>query len=424
MTYLDLLYLSSLPVISPYLLYKTVVKGKYRKSARNMFGIGLEKYFSGANFKDTLWIHSVSVGEVVAAKPIFDCLRETFPEKQIIVSTITEAGQKMAQSRLAGADAFIYFPIDVSAVVKKFLTLFKPKVFISMETELWPNFLGLAHKFGTKTFLANGKISPSSYKNYKRFNFIFASVLKNMSAFCMQTEQDAQRIIELGVDSKKVFVTGNCKFDFPPITLGEDEKQQILRRIKIGNNKKIIVAGSTHPGEEKIIIEAFLKCKKEFPNLALILAPRHPERFGDVFNEIIKYNIATSRNSNPNVENPDVLILDTIGDLAKYYGVGEMAIVGGSFVPIGGHNLLEAAVHKIPVVYGPYMHKQPEITKIINEQNGGIRTNANNLEKALLDLLKDDAQRKKIGAAAHSAANKNQGSAKKTLDIIKGIVEE
>lgn len=387
-----------------------------------MLGIGLEENFAELNFQDSIWLHSVSVGEVVAAKPIFDLLKINFPDKQIGVSTITETGQNMAKMRLKDADAIFYFPVDVTPVIRKFVKVFKPKIFITMETELWPNFLRIMHEEGVKTFIVNGKLSPSSFNNYKRFNFLFKESINNMTGFCMQNEESAQRAIDLGIDPQKVYITGNCKFDMPPVLLNEEEKNQILNRIKISSDRKIIVAGSTHNGEEKIIIDSFLELREKFNNLTLILAPRHPERFDEVYSYIKNTGLKISRNSNIKEENPDVLLLDTIGDLAKFYGLGVISIVGGSFADIGGHNLLEAAVHGIPVVYGPNMHKQPDIKSIINEGNGGIKTTANNLYEVLNNLLEDESERTKIGIAAKNAAVKNQGSAKKSIEIIKSLI--
>jgi 3-deoxy-D-manno-octulosonic-acid transferase len=422
--FVDMLYVLAAPFVLPSIAYKVLLKNKYRNSLKGMLGKQLGATPSPPNGEgERIWIHAVSVGEVVAAAALIPELTRIFPDSRIIASTITETGQEKAQKSLSVADTITYYPLDVSWIVRKFLDHFRPTIFIMMETELWPNFLMLARERGVRIFLANGRLSPRSFRLYNRFKFLFKRSLNGVEAFLMQTPADGERMAMLCGRRDKVFVTGNCKFDSPGAPLDSKTRQTILDQWKIAPTDLIIVAGSTHPGEEELILSAFSTLKSRFPSLHLILAPRHPERFDEVYRLIRTKHLSGSRASNPETTNPDVLLLDVMGELARIYGVGLLAIVGGSFVPIGGHNLLEAAIHRIPVLYGPHMHKQPEITEILRQTGGGLQITASALAPTISALLKDNSRRSDLGQRAALAVEQNKGSARRSAAIIKGILD-
>ncbi len=422
--FVNILYLLASPFVLPSVAYKIMMKKKYRNSLKGMLGKQLDLTPSPRyNGGERIWVHAVSVGEVVAAAALIPELKRTFPDARVIASTITETGQQKAQKSLTMADTITYYPLDASWIVRKFLDHFRPTLFIMMETELWPNFLMLARDRGVRIFLANGKLSPRSFRLYKRFKFLFKRPLDGVQAFLMQTTADAERMATLCGSRDRVFVTGNCKFDSPGAPLSPEARQTILHQWTIAPTDPIIVAGSTHPGEEELILSAFCTLKSRFPSLHLVLAPRHPERFDEAYRLATAKGLSVSRASKPAATNPDVLLLDVMGELANVYGVGSLAIVGGSFVPIGGHNLLEAAIHRIPVLYGPHMHNQPEITEIMNQTGGGLQITANALVPTITELLENETRRHEIGQQAVQAVERNKGSARRSAEIIKNILD-
>ena len=418
----DIAYLISLPFITPPLLYKMLFKKKYRSSFRGMIGKNIGEN-DRESFKDvkTCWVHAVSVGEVVAARAIVAEFKKEFPEYKILVSTITETGQKKANEILSDADRIIYFPVDFSPIANKFLSVFKPDICILMESEFWPNFLRLAKTKESKIFLCNGKMSTKSFRYYKALSFIFKKIFDNIDGFLMQTDEDAQRISNITKHPSKVFVTGNCKFDSAPQQLNEEERNNMLNEFRLSPDSRIIVVGSTHQDEEKIILNAFEEVRKVFPDIKMIISPRHPERFNFVRQLLQQTKWKVSSATQPTITSPDILFLDQMGRLSKVYGLGKVSIVGGSFVPIGGHNLLEPLAHKVPVIYGPHMERQKEITQIVEKAKGGIRTNSANLADVVTDLLNNEEKRKKIGEDGFKALSESCGSAHRTIELIKNL---
>ncbi len=420
----DLLYLLAAPFFIPPYLCKIVFKKKYHQSWPPKLGFSL----SGEAWEPDsahlhLWLHSVSVGEVVAGKAILAEWVKIDPTDRILASTVTETGQQKARQTLCEAEEIIYYPLDLTPIVRRFLRHYNPQVYIMMETEIWPNFLREAALRGTKVFVANGKLSDRSFRHWMRFRRFFRSTFDAITAACVQTGRDAEKFTALLGRPDCVFVTGNCKFDSSGLPITEEERRELLSRLGLPESAPVIVAGSTHSGEEEIILDAFAALRKKFPALKLIIAPRHPERFDAVERLLSARGVKFSRLSAPSTEEPDAVLVDTIGVLAKLYGLGAVAIVCGSFVPVGGHNLLEAAVHRIPVIFGPYMHKQPEILKIFRENNAGIQVTGENLASTLERLLSDEVQRRKLGTAAANAALKNRGSAKRTVECIRQFLE-
>jgi 3-deoxy-D-manno-octulosonic-acid transferase len=436
-TKFDLLYIAGAPVLLPLFLRRALKKKKSADTLRAMFGASLKKRQSPfASKLRVIWIHAVSVGEVVAAKALITELKKEFPNATIVASTITETGQKKARSILGEADEIFFFPADLSWVVRRFLRFYNPWVYISMETELWPNLFVQAKRRGTAIFLANGRLSEKSFRWYRRGSSIFREPLTGVKAFLMQTENDAERMRSLCQAAEKVFVTGNCKFDSPAEPLNEDDKIRMLRQLGLPQNTPIIVAGSTHKGEEEIILRSFREVRQVIHRTKLIIAPRHPERFDEVWELLTSSGLIVSRASErrpansplaafgsqasaPSIGELDVVLLDTVGQLARVYGLATVALVCGSFVPVGGHNLLEAAVHKIPVIYGPHMDNQPELRDLFKQSGGGIQVDERKLPSKLIKLLKNQELRTEIGLKARKTVEHNRGSARRTVDTIK-----
>ncbi len=420
MTRYDLLYLASSPLFLPVLAYRKMRRGKYKKSAAGMMGKG-EQWASPSSYPSgTIWVHAVSAGEVVAVKAAMPELRKAFPGYPLVASTTTETGQENARRMLADADEVFYYPIDLSWNVRKFLRRFNPRIVTLFEAELWPNFLLQADQAGAKVFLLNGRMSKRSYRRYLRMKRFLARPLGTIKAFCMQSQGDAERIAEIVGGDERVFVTGDCKFDFDFRVLTAEEKAAWRNELGLREDRPVIVAGSTHPGEEKIVLDAFVAARKEHSGAALILAPRHPERFNEAASLLDSkgFTVRRATQATESSSTPDVVLLDTMGQLDRAYGLGKIAIVGGSFVPVGGHNLMEAAAHSIPVLYGPHMHRQPDMLRILGSGEGGMQLKPGELGTALCELLGSDERREEIGQQARKSLDANRGVARKMVDIV------
>jgi len=421
----DLLYLLAAPIFLPPYLYKILVKKKYRESTKGMLGLNLPREtWNKEPGTRNLWLHAVSVGEVVAGKAVLAEWVKLEPGTRILASTVTETGQQKAREILTEAEAVIYYPLDFTGIVRRFLATYNPQVYIMMETEIWPNFLREAGARGVKIFLANGKLSDRSFSWWMKAGKLFQGTFDAITAACVQTQEDREKFMALLRRPEHILVTGNCKFDSSGSPLTPQEKAEILSRLKITDRSPILVVGSTHPGEEEIILEAWDRARQKVPGLKLILAPRHPERFDAVARLLESRGIVFSRYSNPSLENPDAVLVDAMGVLAKLYGVGDVAVVAGSFVPIGGHNLLEAAVHRVPVLYGPHMHKQPEILKIFKFSSAGKQVEKDELAPALEALFLNEDERRRMGEAGAAAALQNRGSARRTVEFIRSFTEK
>ncbi|MBN1868587.1 3-deoxy-D-manno-octulosonic acid transferase [Candidatus Sumerlaeota bacterium] len=430
-TRFDLFYYAASPVAVPYFAFRSLTKGKYRQSAGGMLGFTLPKGAERERFRNgSIWIHAVSVGETVAARSVAPLLRKLAPELPLVVTTITETGQAHARKILSNADRIHYFPVDFSWNVERFLQCFNPRLFVMMETELWPNFLTLAARSGAQVFMANGKISDKSFRGYRRGRFLLRPAFDAVRAFCMQTEADAERMKALSGRPRDVHVTGNCKFDAPAPALSPEAAQGARDQYRLGpEDRPRLVVGSTHPGEEAIVLDAFAEVRRAIPDLQMILSPRHPERFQEVVSLCRNHAAGwrVSRATNPKIESPDILVLDTMGELARIYALGRVAVVAGSFsATVGGHNLLEPAAHAVPVVVGPHMWGQKEIDRLFEGPDSGcVRTGADaaSLASALLDLLQNADKCRTIGQQALATARRNQGSAERTVRVIRTYLE-
>jgi 3-deoxy-D-manno-octulosonic-acid transferase len=436
MTRYDLAYLALSPIAVPIILYRRIAYGKYRQSLPGMFG----KHWSGRDSdkwsQGSVWVHAVSVGECVAAKALIPKLKAHFSDYPFVLTTVTETGQETAKTLFSNhVDEITYYPADFSWVVGCFLAHYRPRLFVIMETELWPNAIVAASQHGCQVVLANGRISEKSFASYRRLRRFFKRPLEQIRAFCMQTSGDAERIIAIGAPRERVFVTGNCKFDVNYAHPSPERLKELKTLLRIDPARPVIVAGSTHPGEEEILLAGLRKLKESGHPVQLILVPRHPERFAAVWRDLglsgfsalrlSTGELVTADQSATQTGPPDVILVDKMGMLAELYCLASIAVVAGSFVPgIGGHNLLEAAVHGVPVVYGPYMDKQPELTRILSPANGGVVVDAEHLAEALMSLLRDPEKRRKLGEQAKAAALSQQGAAERTMAIIKDVCSQ
>jgi 3-deoxy-D-manno-octulosonic-acid transferase len=410
-------------VVSPYLAWQALRYRKYVGSLRQRFGyLPISFNLDG---DESIWIHAVSVGEVLTARALLPELKERYPRLRLFLSTTTMTGQQIARNSLQYVDEVFYFPFDLGFIVKRTLGLVKPRLFVMMETEIWPNLLRACRRAGVRTLLVNGRISSRSYPRYRFARPFFRDVLANVDRFCMQSEESARRIIDIGAPAGRVLVTGSLKFDsleLPGVTTPDRGRNRVLRYFRVAPDRPVIIAASTLKGEEEPVLEAFQRIRARMPGTLLVIAPRKPERFDDV--EALArrggWNVAR-RTELPVDADPrhDVVVLDTIGELAQLYQIATAVFVGGSLVDQGGHNILEPAVFGKPIVFGPYMQNFAEIAAAFLDHEAAIEVrNARDLESALLELLGDPVRRARLGAAARALVEANRGARGKTMTAI------
>src|SRR3954453_2966799 len=381
-------------VVSPYFLYQAIRYKKYIGSLRQRLGF-LPITFN-IDGDESIWIHAVSVGEALTARALAADLKARYPRLRLFVSTTTIAGQQVARRSLSDVDAVFYFPFDWTFTVRRTLNLVRPRLFIMMETEIWPNLLHEGRRRGVKSVMINGRISSRSYPRCRLVRPFFRRVLADVDRFCMQSEESARRLIDLGADPQRVSVTGSLKFDslqIPTPTAHGKPRERVLRYFRVSASRTVIVAGSTMRTEEAAILGAFARIKSTSPGALLILAPRQPERCTEVEKLAKDASFVVARRSNLAIDTDpraDVVVLDTSGELAQVYQLATAVFVGGSLADHGGHNILEPAVFGKPIVFGPHMHNFKEIAEAFLTNDAAIQVQSDReLEDALLALVTD-----------------------------------
>jgi 3-deoxy-D-manno-octulosonic-acid transferase len=406
-----------------------------------LFLLRREKYASGfsqrlGNYPEfihddrkVIWLHCVSVGETNAARPLVDRLLTEFPNHRLVISTTTKTGQDLARRLFADkAAAIVYFPFDWKFSVRRALANYKPSLILLMETEIWPRFIRESKQRGAKIAIINGRLSEKSFARYARIRAFLRHVLIDLDLLSMQSEADAQRIIGLGADEKKVAIVGNLKFDL--IESEPDRRIASGLRDRFGFGEPgttVIIAGSTHEGEEELILNAI----EHLPQARLIIAPRHPERFDAVAKLVQRDHEMVRRSDIPSEQDKKapILLLDSVGELRAAYDVADIAVVCGSFVPHGGQNVLEPAAVGKPVITGPHTHN---FSSVINDlcrddaiiqipECGSPEETSSALGQAILELCSDLAARDRLGLAARSVIEKNRGATARTIEKIRAL---
>ena len=430
----NLLSLLSLIAYLPWLLSK---KGPENRLQYLKERLGISEYTNA-----DLWIHAVSVGEVMAALPFLASLKKEFPGIKIVLSTTTYTGQKIAREKFPSADRIMYIPWDTWLTIRKAVRAIKPKIFITIETELWPALFSILKKNGSCIVLLNGRISPESFKGYKLIKPFMKKVLSYLDFIYMQGETDAERIIAIGADKNEVGIMGNFKFDI------ELDKKESVRWMD-GVKGKILLAGSTHKGEEEMVLDAYEEVKKSFPDLKLILAPRHPERFNEAEELLKKRNLnfirrteliraentehRTQSTDNPpfppllkggegGLEPPDIILLDSIGELSRLFSGADVTFIGGSLLPFGGHNILEPAYWGKPSIFGPHMENFPIAKDFLMEGAAIMVKDPGGLAAAIKDLLENTEKAEHMGQKAKGIIDKNTGAVKKAVALVRSFL--
>ena len=405
-------------LLSPVILFKLITVPKYRGGISQKLGRIRKRVRTVIQGTRPIWVHAVSVGEVMAAHPLIRDLKKKYPTRKLILSTVTVTGNHTAHQRVPEADAVFFFPFDFAWIVRRVIREINPAIVLVAETELWPNFFCELRRADIPSAVVNGRISPRSFRNYMKFKKFFAQVFSNVTIFCMQSADDASRIKEIGAPSDRVIVTGNLKFD-QKIPASQPSPVPIPR------GSKVITAGSTHRGEEAVLLDVFRNLREKFPELILIIAPRHPERFDEVEGLVNKAWYECQRRTRLKGTIKDVLLLDTIGELRSFYGICDLAFVGGSLVKVGGHNLLEPAAMKKPVIFSRYMFNFKEISEALISAGGGIFINdKDELQVQAEKLLSDKNYAWQIGSKAFSVIEANSGATKKTIDAVSKLIRE
>ena len=423
----SILIVAFVVLVSPYLLYQAIRYRKYISSLTQRMGY-LPVSFN-LDAEESIWVHAVSVGEVLAARPIVSGLRARYPELRIFLSTTTLSGQNVARRRVPDADAVFYLPLDWTFTIRRTLDVVKPKLFVMVETEIWPNLLRECRRRGIRTALVNGRISSRSFPRYRLVRPFIRRVLADIDRLCVQSEETARRLRQLGADPSRITLTGSLKFDsLDPSTAPGRGRERVLRFFRVAPSRLVLVAGSTSKGEEEAVIRAFNRVRTTATpgSPLLILAARHPERFGEVEKLCQREGLSTIRRSDLPIDKEpraDAVILDTIGELAQLYQIATAVFVGGSLVPLGGHNILEPAVHGKPIVFGPHMENFAEIAGafLANGAAVEVRT-ARELEDVVVELMADPVRRARLGAAARALVDANRGAKDTTLKVLVDLV--
>lgn len=424
----DILLWVALAGIIPYHLYRSVSRGR-RAAFAERFGSLPRESVAALEGKEIVWVHAVSVGETMAAKPLLKALRQRFPEKRIVLSSVTETGRSIGE-KLPEVNLCIYLPFDYRFAVRRVLQALRPSLIVIVETEIWPNFLRTAAGMGIPAVMVNGRISDRSFGRYMKLSWFFRPVLAQFTALCMQTGEDARRIIAIGADPARVHVTKNLKYDLPATVLSPEQLSLLKKEFRIPDTLLVLTAGSTHAGEEEMVIAAYRAILSAGHDCLLVLVPRHPERAGQVGELLKRQRIPFSLRSvlesrDEDFRGGEVLLVDRVGELMKIYSLSDLVFVGGSLVPTGGHNVLEPASLGVPVVFGPHMSNFREIAAMVLASEGGIQVlDGTELASVLEELLGDVERRTSMGRCGVALMDENRGATDRHMEVIASLVKQ
>jgi 3-deoxy-D-manno-octulosonic-acid transferase len=406
----------------PYWIYQMLRHGKYRAGFKQRLG-AVPPTLETRSTRPTIWFHAVSVGEVLAVSGLVEHLRKRWPDRRVVVSTTTDTGQKLARTRFGEANVF-YFPIDLGLAIQPYLDGLRPELIVIAETEFWPNFLRLAKRSGAQIAVVNARISDRSLPGYVRFRRWLPRILSDVDLFLAQTWEDRKRLIEIGAPEARVEVTGNLKFDInvppePPVAAS------LRENFLTSGASPILVCGSTvDEEEERMLLQAFQNILASYPHAVMILAPRHPERFPVVAALLESLGIRFWRRSLWNGEpiSGGVILLDSIGELAAIYGLADIAFVGGSLVPKGGHNIIEPARHGVAIVIGNHYENFRDIIWLFQTQDAVRIVGPAELPLVFMDLISNEVERRALGARAAEVVHSQTGATDKTFAALEKLL--
>ncbi|MEH6589267.1 MAG: lipid IV(A) 3-deoxy-D-manno-octulosonic acid transferase [Halioglobus sp.] len=416
------LYSAALYILLPFILLRMIIRSRqapaYRQRLAERFGIFAED--SARQGRPVIWVHAVSVGETLAAAPLIEDLIKRYPGYRVVVTTTTPTGSERVQALFGDRVFHVYAPWDLPGAVNRFVTRLQPRLLLIMETELWPNMLHHANRQGCSIVLANARMSARSAKGYARFSGLVKEMLEKLDVVACQSSDDGERLLSLGLPESALHVTGSIKFDLDLDAQSRDLANTLARDWNT-SARKILVAASTHPGEDEQILTAFTRLRKSCDNCLLLIVPRHPERFGEVYQQCERAGYQVVRRSAGHAPGPgdDIVIGDTMGELLLLLSLADVAIIGGSLVPHGGHNVLEASAWGVPVVTGPHMFNFAEISDLMVAANAMVQlNNPADLAATLTELFGDEALRQQMGLAGQKVVAANRGAKKRLLALV------
>lgn len=414
-----LLYIYALYAL-PKMLYQKIFHGKYQNSFSQRFGSEFPKIVKGD--RPLVWIHAVSLGETRAVSALAKLIKKEYHNAVIVVSSITETGHAEAKKSMSFADFHVYLPFDFRTVIDPIVQKVKPDLVVLCETDYWFNFLKACKRQNAKIAVVNGKLSERSMKRYLCWPTFAKRLFGYIDIFCVQNKQYAERYKKVGVPPEKISITGNLKFDDEYPKLSREELNNWKQQLGIAPTDLVLVVGSTHDPEESLIIDAMNRVWQDFPNVKVMIVPRHPERFSLVSDFLAEKGVPFVRYGQiaNKKGNEKVIVMDTMGLLRKCYQLADIAIVAGSYTSrVGGHNIIEPCWFGIPVIFGPYMHTQAELVALVEEYSAGLQVPVDNLAETLLIYFQDAEKRHQLGKNGEKLVSEMRGATVRTWDLLK-----
>ena len=419
----NVILILSLPLTLPLFVFWMILRPEYRIGLSERLGRIPEDWRRREAVATRIWIHAASVGECLAVMPLIERWLRDRPDWDLIVSVMTQTGRQLVEQRLGNRARVFFFPIDLPGIAARLMNRLAPNLILLVETELWPNFLHSASRLGIPVLLMNGRISQRSYRRYRTVRWLFRETLCKIQMFGMQTAQDARRIVEIGAPPERVRVLGNLKFDLTAVPLSEPERRQLLKQVGWDSNDRVLVAGSTHEKEEEMLLSVYDRVKNRIPDLRLVLAPRHLNRLPSLIpllarqrKRYLRYSELGAARSENDIE---ILLVDTMGQLGRLYSLGTVVFMGGSLVPVGGHNLLEPAALGRPVLFGPYIQHVHETAELLSASGGGrMVRDVEELTWELQALLTETDRRRKMEEQAKETVSRHQGASERASGIV------
>jgi 3-deoxy-D-manno-octulosonic-acid transferase len=413
-------------VLSFFMVPVSLLKILFSKKSphRERWGMYPQKLLLQAGQKQTIWFHTASVGEVMVALTLMRAMRKTYPRHRIVITTTTPQGRaRAAQDDVV--DAALLAPFDIPWIVRRAVKRIRPSFLLVTETELWPNLLKGVKQEGIPIVLFNGRISRRSYRFYRPLRFFFRGVLKNFDALCLKSNSDKERMVKLGAIPQSIHVTGDIKFHHLS-TLAETEKKRLEKELRLPLNVPVVIAGSTHEGEEEMVLQIFKELKADFSRLILVLAPRHLQRIPRVERVLKSQGVRWIKRTMIQEERrpEEVILLDTIGELTAIYGLGTAVFVGGSFGRVGGHNILEVLAQGKGVIFGPHVETIRDVAQLVVEHGAGLQVRTpDELKGAFKKLIADSSLRAQMGKKGRSFLQEQQGALERTMKIVEGVYQ-
>ena len=432
---MDLLYnilmLTAAVVGLPFFAFRFIRERRFRERLRQNLGFFPADTLTKVVGRSPVWFQAASVGEVVAASSIIREFKRQLPEIPVLISSGTISGYDMAQRIIPEADAVIFYPPDLPGMPDRIVGKILPRAYVPVETELWPNFIRSARKRSIPVIMVNGRIGERSVEHYRQMRRMFTKMLDTVVRFCMQSTVDAQYVIQLGADPHKVIVTGNTKYDQNYSQVTAEEKKALRQELGLLENVPLLIAGSTHRGEEEILLEVLRQIQGRYPIVKMILAPRDVPRSGGIVELVRRAGfVAELRSKMPSLTAEQraevrVVVLDSIGELGRFYSLADLVFVGGSLVSHGGHNILEPAAQGKPILVGPHMFNFRDTYALFSKRNACVTVlDGQELAQKILELLQNKQAAEQMGSEAAQIVAENQGAAVRTVEHLRQIIEK